>query len=157
MKRTLKISNLKKWKIKRYFLLSTFHYPLSTFHLLLTSFLFLSSCTFLYIPPLIESQPFKESLDIEDSRGLYLEDDKLFLSVKLNQVPTEGWLMVQWFAQDNTEVASDAIWVNQENEGFSSLYVLPANVTLAEGNWRAVLSFSNNFIRQFSLDIQKTE
>ncbi len=152
-----RIGKLKNWKIKHYFSLFTFHFPLSTFFLVLSCLLFLSSCTFLYIPPLIESQPFKESLDIENSRGLYLEDDKLFLSVKLNQVPTEGWLMVQWFAQDNTEVASDAIWVNQENEGFSSLYVLPAKIPLAEGNWRAVLSFDNSFIRQFSLDIQKTQ
>ncbi len=151
------IGKLKKSKSKHHLPPFTLSFPLSSYFLVLSSLLFLSSCTFLYIPPLIESQPFKESLDIENSKGLYLEDDKLFLSVKLNQVPTEGWLMVQWFAQDNTEAASDALWVNQENEGFSSLYVLPANVTLAEGNWRAVLSFNNNFIRQFSLDIQKTE
>ena len=114
---------------------------------------FLSSCTFLYIPPIIEAEVIAERLNIEGSRGLFLENDELSLSVQLNRIPHEGWLNVQWYAQTNEEVASDAFWLTRSNEGYTLSYGLPSYVDLAEGTWRAVLSFEGQLLRQFSIDI----
>ncbi len=123
---------------------------LFTFFLL---FITLTSCTLLYIPPVLETQELPEKLNIDGSRGLFLDQDKLVLSLKLNQIPQEGWLMVQWFSDTLVEAASDAQWIDASQEGLQLNYLLPAQVELSEGTWRTVVSFQNKLIRQFSLDV----
>lgn len=117
----------------------------------------ISACTLLYIPPVLETQAMPESIDINGSKGLFLDQDELVLSLKLKHIPQEGWLMVQWFSASNEEVASDAQWVDVAQEGLQLNYLLPAQVELGEGSWRAVVSFQNKLVRQFSLDIVKRE
>ena len=127
---------------------------LFTFHFLLFT---LTSCTLLYIPPVLETQEMPETLNIDGSRGLFLANDELILAVQLNQVPQEGWLMVQWFSDTNSEVGSDAQWIDSRQVGQVLNYVLPGKIDLSEGTWRAVVSFQNQLIRQFSIDVARTK
>jgi hypothetical protein len=120
------------------------------FYLLLIT---LTSCTLLYIPPVLETQELPVKLNIDGSKGLFLDQDKLVLSLKLNQIPQEGWLMIQWFSDTNVEAASDAQWIQASQEGLQVYYLLPSQVALTEGTWRTVVSFQDKLIRQFSLDI----
>ncbi len=114
----------------------------------------LASCTFLYIPPLRDSQELPPSISIVDSSGLFVQADALRLSVQLSDVPEDGWLMVQWFSDSNEAIASDAKWVTSDDVGFAVTYNLPAEIEIKPGDWRAVVSFDSNLLRQFSITIE---
>lgn len=115
---------------------------------------FFTSCTFLYIPPVLESQNLTETLNIEASRGLFLAQDRLILSLTPRHITEEGWLMVQWFSESR-ELASDAKWLDASQEGFHLSYSLPHQLALEPGTWRAVVSWQGRLLRQFSIDIAR--
>jgi hypothetical protein len=121
--------------------------------LLLFSFLlFLSSCTFLYLPPELPVQTIPETFDISGSSGLTYENNLLELSVLLRNVPSEGWLAVQWYAPNSREIASDSAWIERRDEGLSQTFTLPQFPS--RGEWRAVVSFEKTLLRQFSFDVR---
>jgi hypothetical protein len=121
--------------------------------LLLFSFLlFLSSCTFLYLPPELPVQTIPETFDISGSSGLTYENNLLELSVLLRNVPSEGWLAVQWYAPNSKEIASDSAWIERRDEGLAQTFTLPQ--VPSRGEWRAVVSFEKTLLRQFSFDVR---
>ena len=113
----------------------------------------LTSCTFLYIPPVLPSQTFEETLDLNGSAGLRTVQDRLELSLTLKTIPKDGWLAVQWFGPTNKPLSSDSQWISKEDVGFSALYTLPGKHPLAAGDWRAVVSFEGKLLRQFSITL----
>ena len=111
-----------------------------------------SSCTPLFVPPVRASLDAPEILDLAGSNGLRLRGNRLELSLQLNTVPEEGWLAVQWYSPENALVASDSKWIENADTGFALTYGLPST-ELSVGDWRAVVSFEDAFIRQFGLTI----
>jgi hypothetical protein len=109
----------------------------------------LAACTPLYLPPVPDREPIPqvERLTLGNASALELSGDTLQLVVSLERVPAEGWLAVQWFAPNNRQVASDALWVGPQDEQFSRTFFLPQTVTA--GEWRAVVSFGDSYVRQF--------
>jgi hypothetical protein len=141
MRRTFKITKWEGYKTEK------------LQHLLVFNFLiFLSSCTFLYLPPELPIQTIPETFDISGSSGLSYENSQLELSVLLRNVPQEGWLAVQWYAPDNRQVASDSLWIERRDEGLSQTFTLPQRPS--RGEWRAVVSFGETLLRQFSYTVQ---
>lgn len=112
---------------------------------------YLSSCTFLYLPPELPVQSIPETFDISGSSGLTYENNLLELSVLLRNVPQEGWLAVQWYAPNSREIASDAVWIEQRDEGLAQTFTL--SQIPSRGEWRAVVSFEKTLLRQFSLEV----
>lgn len=121
-----------------------------TARLLLALYLLaLSGCTPLYLPPIPARElPRSERLRLSSASGLTLDGGALVLTVVLTQLPREGWLAVQWFSPDNREVASDALWLTRADVGVSRRLSLPRPPE--PGEWRAVLSFEGEFVRQLS-------
>ena len=117
--------------------------------------LLLSSCTPLYFPPVPAKLDLEKSTSLNNSPGLSLNDTKLNLSIRLNDVSKEGWLAVQWFDPDNKEISSDSIWISPEQEGEIKDFVLLEDIEISAGLWRAVVSFDNKLLRQFVLEIAK--
>lgn len=109
----------------------------------------LAACTPLYLPPVPDRDPIPqtERLTLGNTSALELSGVTLQLVVTLERVPVEGWLAVQWFAPNNQQVASDALWVGPQDEQFSRTFFLPQTATA--GEWRTVVSFGNSYLRQF--------
>jgi hypothetical protein len=130
------------------------HYTMGKFSnfLIFNLLIFLSSCTFLYLPPELPVQTLPETFDISGSSGLSYEDNLLELSILLNNVPQEGWLAVQWYAPTSREVASDSIWIERRDEGLMQTFSLPQ--VPSRGEWRAIVSFEKALLRQFSLNVK---
>jgi hypothetical protein len=114
--------------------------------------LFLSSCTFLYLPPELPVQTIPGTFDISGSSGLTYENNLLELSVLLYNVPNQGWLAVQWYAPNSKEIASDSVWIEMRDEGLAQTFTLPQ--VPSRGEWRAVVSFEKTLVRQFSLEVK---
>lgn len=113
----------------------------------------LAACTYTYLPPVPKIRTPEPRLDILDSPGLQAGPTGLRLAVRLSEVPEAGWLAVQWFGPDNTEVASDSIWISPQDEGTTRTLYLPTSGPLADGVWRAVVSFGGRVQRQFALEV----
>jgi hypothetical protein len=133
---------LKRGKRKRLKTLFTFYVLLFT----------LPSCTFLYLPPELPVQTIPETFDISGSSGLTYKNNLLELSVLLSNVPSEGWLAVQWYAPNSKEIASDSVWIEARDEGLEQTFTLPQ--VPSRGEWRAVVSFEKTLLRQFSFDVR---
>lgn len=76
-------------------------------------------------------------------------DGRPLLDVEVLDVPAAGWLAVQWLAPDGREAASESAWVEPPNASLT--FVLPDDVPLRPGEWRAVVSYGSLLLRQFSL------
>jgi hypothetical protein len=139
------LADLEPEKREKVFCLS-FLFPLSSFLFLL------SSCTFLYLPPELPIQTIPETFDISGSSGLTYENTQLELSVLLRNVPEEGWLAVQWYAPNGREATSDSVWVERRDEGLTQTFELPQRPS--RGEWRAVVSFGETLLRQFSFEVK---
>ena len=121
----------------------------------LTALLLLpTACTPLYIPPIQERElEVTPRLNLTDSSGLRLRGDRLELSVFIVELPEEGWLNVQWYSPQNRQAASDSLWVTEVDVGLSRTFTLPEEVGLQAGQWRAIVSYQGDLIRQFSIEI----
>ncbi len=109
----------------------------------------LGACTPLYLPPVPERVPVHEVAQLGDASALGFRDRVLTLHVVLDRIPEAGWLAVQWFAPDGSEVASDSVWVAPADVGEGRTLALPSRVSLSAGEWRAVVSFRGDVLRQF--------
>ncbi len=112
----------------------------------------LSSCTFLYLPPELPVQTIPETFDISGSSGLKYANNQLELSVLLRNVTQDGWLAVQWYAPNSKEIASDSVWIEVRDEGLAQTFTLPQ--IPSRGEWRAVVSFEQRLLRQFSFEVK---
>ena len=122
------------------------------FFYLVPFLLYLSSCTFLYLPPELPVQSIPETFDISGSSGLKYQNNQLELSVLLRNVTQEGWLAVQWYAPNSKEVTSDSVWIEERDEGLAQTFTLPQ--IPSRGEWRAVVSFEKTLLRQFSFNVR---
>lgn len=113
----------------------------------------LPACTPLFVPPLRQTTAAPVTLDLAGSAGLRRRGEGLELSLQLSQVPEAGWLAVQWYSPTNRLLTSESKWIEPNDVGLSLSYVLPARFGLAPGDWRAVVSSEDAFLRQFSLVI----
>lgn len=124
----------------------------------------LSSCTYTYIPPVPRGrvEP-AASLDLHASAGIITEtlageertgEERLVLLLTASDVPAADWLAVQWFAPDNRQVASASQWLEPSPAAQDVRFVLPDNIPLRPGDWRAVVSYQNRVARQFSLPLE---
>jgi len=64
-----------------------------------------------------------------------------------------GWLAVQWFGPSGRLEASESRWLDAAGEGMSLNFVLPPDIALAQGEWRAVASLGGFVLRQFRVDV----
>lgn len=112
-----------------------------------------TACRPLYLPPIParEEAPVWPALD--DASSLVVDAGRLTLHVVLARVPEPGWLAVQWFAPDGGEAASDSVWVEPSDAATGRTFVLPQGATVAQGEWRAVVSLRGRILRQFHVEV----
>ena len=114
---------------------------------------FLSSCTPLYIPPVPAKIEVEKITSLNYSTGLELQDGQLTLKLKLFSISKDGWLSVQWYDPSNTEVSSDSIWIEVSHEGETVVFVQDSKKP-SQGLWRAIVSFDNKLLRQFTFEVK---
>lgn len=110
-------------------------------------------CRPLYLPPVPASEPVPAIARLGDASSLRIVGGTPVLHVVLAAVPQAGWLAVQWFAPNDTEAASDSVWVAPADVGQGRTLSLPPRVTPAPGEWRAVVSLRGRVLRQFRVDV----
>jgi hypothetical protein len=111
--------------------------------------LFLAGCQPLYFPLVPEIQRPAPRLQLE--LQLLAVDGRPELQLLVVDVPHEGWLALQWFAPGKGQVASESIWLEPESAGQQLSVSLPADVAVAVGEWRLLLSQDGVVVRQLSL------
>ena len=123
--------------------------------LLLGLALLLSACAYTYIPPIPRTEATPEpTFTVSPSSELFREATTLRLRLRVTEVPTAGWVAVQWLSPRNQEVASDSIWFEPSPDPQVADFTLPDDVTLTPGEWRAVVSYGGRVARQFSLAVE---
>ncbi len=129
--------------------------PSMRYALLFGLALLLSACTYTYIPPIprTEATP-PPTFTVAPSSQLFREATGLRLSLRVTEVPTAGWVAVQWLSPRNQEVASDSIWFEASSNPQTTDFALPDDVTLTPGEWRAVVTYGGQVARQFSLAVE---
>jgi len=86
--------------------------------------------------------------------GMAMRDGVPVVSVRMLEVPEEGWLAVQWFGPDNREAASASVWVDGDSTGAGFNLPLPEDVPVRPGEWRVLLSIHSVVLRQLSLVVE---
>ncbi len=111
----------------------------------------LTACRPLYFPPVPnDGLPEPSPVRLANESGLTVgEDGRPALRVVVVGLAGAGWLAVQWFGPHGGEVASESAWL--EPDAPSAEFVLPADVSPASGEWRAVVSFGGRLLRQYLL------
>ena len=116
---------------------------------------FLAGCTFTYIPPLREARIPEPRLTIIDQKSsLEQTQTSLKLTLELATVPQADWLAVQWFSPGNDEVAAQSVWLEPAPEPQAVAVPLSPRIALADGLWRAVVSYQGKLARQFSVTVR---
>lgn len=118
--------------------------------------LVLASCMPLYVPLVPEPPSVPTGARVTDESSLDLTDARPRLAVTVvpgDSLPPGGaWLAVQWFGPANTQVASDSVWVEGSALAVHA-FVLPLDVEVVPGEWRALVSLDGVLLRQFRVDV----
>jgi hypothetical protein len=114
--------------------------------------LLLGGCRPLYLPPVPE--PLAAPRHFELTGEATAVNGRPTVRLTLRTVPAEGWLAVQWFAPGNREAASESVRVGPNDAGRALRLSLPGDVAAGPGRWRAVLSFGEAVVRQFSVEVR---
>ena len=112
----------------------------------------LSACMPLYLPPVPDPPPFEAGTRFAAFTAEVNAAGRPSVELTLADLHAPGWLAVQWMAPDNREAASDSVWVAPDTPTVT--FVLPADVDLRPGEWRAVVSLGRLLLRQFLLVVE---
>lgn len=116
----------------------------------------LTACRPLYLPAVPEAPPLPSHTLLHASSSLEVVSGRPVLTLLLSSLADGddgAWLAVQWFSPRNVQVASESLWVDANDVGRSLRFALPADVAVAPGEWRAVVSQGGAFLRQFRVDL----
>ncbi len=123
----------------------------------------LAACRPLYLPPIPDELPFEAGVRVAAYATGVGADGRPQVEVTLADLSEAGWLAVQWMAPNGRQAASASTWLEPVEAGGSeaataalpgATFVLPADVQLVPGEWRAVLSFSGRLLRQFTITLE---
>lgn len=124
-----------------------------------------AACRPLYLPLIPDPPPYEAGVRVADFEAVLDLAGRPTLQLSLADLTESGWLAVQWLAPTGREVASESVWAEQrqaeDEEGSpvaagstnTIVFVLPADVVLTPGEWRAVVSFGGQLLRQFRFDV----
>ena len=117
-----------------------------------------SACVPLFIPPLpsdrLEPEPaFRLHGDARLERAS--EDGAgLVLVMRAAEVPSGGWLVVQWFGPSGPARASESVWFDPESLDAEVRLETPPALEVTRGEWRAVLSWDGRLVRQLRIELE---
>ncbi len=117
-----------------------------------------SACVPLFIPPLpsdrLEPEPaFRLHGDARLERAS--EDGPgLVLVMRAAEVPSGGWLAVQWFGPSGPARASESVWFDPEMLDAEVRLETPPSLEVTPGEWRAVLSWGGRLVRQLRIEVE---
>lgn len=114
--------------------------------------LVLSACMPLYLPPVPDPPPYEAGTRISSSSTELATDGHPLLNVTLTEMKAAGWLAIQWMAPSGREAASESVWLEPDHP--SAVLRLPDDVELVAGEWRAVVSFGQVLLRQFTFVVE---
>ena len=115
------------------------------------------ACVPLFVPPLpserLEPQPaFRLHGDARLER-LAEDDGRLLLVIRAAEVPSPGWLVVQWFGPSGPARAAESVWFDAELLGAEVRLDTPPGLEVTPGEWRAVLSWDGRVVRQLRIEV----
>lgn len=110
----------------------------------------LTACRPLYLPPVPATIEAEERVELSTASRLRWDGGRLRLDLAFAAVPRSGWLAVQWYAPNGTEVAADSTWIEPSDTGRTRSLFAPPDVVETEGRWQVVVSFEGEVVRQVS-------
>jgi hypothetical protein len=120
----------------------------------------LTACQPLYIPlvPDAPEAPTALRLSSDSSLDVVAGRPRLTLSIDSTDaalVSLGVWLNVQWFGPSGRQAASGSLWLEGPPSERTKVvvFVLPADVAVVSGEWRAVVSVDGVLLRQFRADV----
>lgn len=111
-----------------------------------------AGCRPLYLPPVPEAPPIEEGVRVAVHGSGLNEEGRPSLELEVVG-GGDGWLAVQWMAPSGREAASGSVWVTAAEP--VAEFVLPGDVELTSGEWRAVVSLGGRLLRQFTFTIEQ--
>lgn len=117
--------------------------------LLLGVLALLGACRPLYLPPVPQAPPFVAGPRVAAGQALMAPGQRPRLKLELADVGQAGWLAVQWLGPSGRELASESVWLDPAQPPLVAQFVLPADVALVSGEWRAVVSLEGVLLRQY--------
>lgn len=119
--------------------------------LLIVVLVSLVACRPLYLPPVPQDVPPEPTVTrVAAGSSLTLNAaGRPALDLVVVDLQGPGWLAVQWFAPGGKEAASESSWTDDTQAEVE--FVLPTDVAVTPGEWRAVVSFGGVLLRQFTL------
>jgi hypothetical protein len=112
----------------------------------------MAACRPLYLPLVPEPPPYEPGVRVATFSAQLGAAQRPLLELTLADVSAAGWLAVQWMAPSGRQVASGSVWLTPEEP--AARFVLPEDVALTPGEWRAVVSFGSTLLRQFTFVIE---
>lgn len=113
--------------------------------------LFLPACMPLYVPLVPEPPQVTEVPRLREAIAGVDEEGRPRTELSLETHGTAGWLAVQWMTPAGREAASESRWLDEGGELIA--FTLPADVELSKGEWRAVISYEGQLLRQLTITI----
>jgi hypothetical protein len=113
----------------------------------------LTACVPLYLPPvpgdaLVPEPRLRTGGD--SMLEVVRQDDRtaLLFRLELVEVPTAGWLAVQWFGPAGAARASESVWIAPADAGSAIALRSPPELAVTAGEWRALVSWYGTIVRQ---------
>lgn len=135
----------------------------------------LAACRPLYFPPVPDAPPFEPGVRVVAFEAGLAATGRPRVALVVAGHDAAGWLSVQWMAPTGREAASDSVWLEPVPSqpassnaaaaeeagpaaaGSEAVFVLPADVELRPGEWRAVVSFGGRLLRQFTVLVEQVD
>lgn len=116
----------------------------------------LAACRPLYLPLIPDPPPYESGVRVASFQAEPDSTGRPRLELSLTDLKEAGWLAVQWLAPSGREMASESSWVEPVEEGVTPLtvFVLPDDISLTPGEWRAVVSINGQLLRQFRFEVE---
>lgn len=132
--------------------------PAATLVALLVLTSVLPACMPLYVPlvpdEMLTAEPaFRLHGDLRLEHERRADASALVLHLRAAEVPEAGWLAVQWFGPSGPARAGESLWFEPDDVGEARELATPAQLTLGPGEWRAVLSWRGQLVRQVRITL----
>lgn len=114
--------------------------------------LLLAGCRPLYLPLVPEPPPFEPGTRVATFSAALNSAGRPRLELALADVRSADWLAVQWMAPAGRQAASQSVWLEPDDP--VATFVLPQDVELVAGEWRAVVSLGGALLRQFTFVVE---
>lgn len=118
----------------------------------LSTIALLGACRPLFVPLVPATIAPAPRFELSAESRLWWDGPRLRTDLVVAEVPSAGWMAVQWRDPSGAAVASDSVWVSEDGAGRRFTLVAPVDVvpSASGARWHATVSFGSDLVRQLS-------